>query len=102
MPKLFFFIGFIVICAVYGFWLLRQLFTKEELGESTEEETFNSQPTLREKQLHINEEVTTLKSDLTQLEHDTGAKKREAKRTIEEADKISDDIEDKQSTINKL
>ena len=83
-------------------WFLRQIFTKEELGEATEQETLNSQPTLREKSLHINEEVSTLKKDLTQLEHDAEAKKREAQRTIDEADQISDDLEDKQNTINKL
>ena len=80
MPKLFFFIGLIVFVGSFIIWFLRQLFTPEELGELTKEETLDFQPTLREKQLHIKDEVSDLKRDLTQLERDADAEKRKAKQ----------------------
>lgn len=96
MPKIFFLLLFIFFVVPAIIFFLRQIFTKEELGETSKKGT------LREKQQHIKEEVNTLKTDLNKLEHETKVEKRKAQQAIDEANKISEDLKNKQSTINKL
>lgn len=96
MPKFFFFIIAFIIFVPALILFLRQIFTKEELGETPEKGT------LREKQHHIKEEVDTLKTDLNKLEHETNVANLKAQQTIDETNKISEDLKDKQSKINKL